>query len=225
MGSRPMVFASNSQGRIGACDDLPFEEMIRFGRVKTDHIRWIIMLEELQVHLVNLRIVDDGNRDFSLGPTVVASDQVDCLLDPNLRKLDSTGGELDFDFDGHVRRVLKSELIKRVEFNDLEAFSDSAIWDRVGTIGVVGILPKRVKIGKNLSIPDWDCRNIVCIRNPARLVECGGPRSTDTSRLGSGMESHQNRLLNAKSPCSLLADRFAGAEVLSEWLQSAVVPA
>jgi len=45
---------------------------------------------------------------------------------------------------------------------------------------------KRVKIGKNLSIPDRDCRNIVCIRNPARLVECGGPRSTDTSRLGLG---------------------------------------
>lgn len=116
-------------------------------------------------------------------------------------------------------------LLKGVEFNALGFFLHSASLGRVGTIGVVGILPKRVKIGKNLSIPDLDCRNIVCIRNPARLVECGGPRSTDTSRLGLGTESHQKRLLNAISPCSLLADRFAGAEVLSEWLQSAVVPA
>jgi hypothetical protein len=111
------------------------------------------------------------------------------------------------------------------DFNGFVEFVRRASWVWGRMIGVVGILPKLVKIGKNLSIPDGVCRNIGCIRNPAQLVECGGPRSTDTCRLGQGTESLEFRRLNASSPCSLLADRFAGAEVLSEWLQSAVVPA
>lgn len=95
-----------------------------------------------------------------------------------------------------------------------------------GTIGVVGIVPKRVKIGKNVSILDQDCRNIGCIRNPARLVECGGPRSTDMSRLGKGNGiPPESEVECDQSPCSLLVKQLAGAEVLNEWLQSAVVPA
>jgi len=95
-----------------------------------------------------------------------------------------------------------------------------------GTIGVVGIVPKRVKIGKNVSILDRDCRNISCIRNPASLVECGGPRSTDRNRFGKGNGiPPESEVECDQSPCSLLVKRLAGAEVLNEWLQSAVVPA
>jgi hypothetical protein len=44
---------------------------------------------------------------------------------------------------------------------------------------ILGILAKRVKIGKNLSIRAFGCRNITCIRKSRVVIGQGGPRSQD----------------------------------------------
>ena len=75
----------------------------------------------------------------------------------------------------------------------------------------VGILAKRVKIGKNLSIRAIGCRNID-LYSQNREVRTG---------VGEGVPSHADiGPLRPSEPFDV-----AGAEVQTHWLQSAVVPA
>jgi len=97
----PAMLFGYTSGRIDADHDFTFEEILRFGRVKTDHVGRVIVVEKLPIDSVDFWVVDNGKRYLPIAPTIIFRDHFDGLDQERAWNTTNGGATVDLNRDSH----------------------------------------------------------------------------------------------------------------------------